>query len=124
MNLKNILIRLLYIIPLLIFAFGFFTSRNELNSLNSFGIKYLYIFLIPTIIFLYQTIRNSIAGWILIMIMYLTYLGILIKGLIDEFDLVGVKYEFGQYLIFWISVIIFLGIGVIYYIYRPKKRLI
>jgi len=122
MNLKNKLIRLLYVIPLLIFVFGFITSRNEFNSLSSFGVKYLYIFLIPTIIFSYQTIRYSIAGWILIMILYLAYLGIWVKGLIEMYDLVGGKHSYGQYFTLWILVIIYLGIGLIYYIYRPKKR--
>ena len=124
MNLKNILIRFLYIIPLLIFAFGFITSRNELNSVSSFGVEYLYIFLVPTIIFLYQTIRNSILGWILVMILYLSYLVIWIEGLIDMYRLVGGKHSYGQYFSLWILVIIYLGIGLTYYIYRPKKRLI
>ncbi|MFK5959725.1 MAG: hypothetical protein QM495_12765 [Lutibacter sp.] len=121
---KNILIRLLYLIPLLIFIFGFITSRNELNSMSSFGAEYLYIFLIPTIIFLYQTIRNSIVGWILVLILYFAYLGIWVKELIEMYDLVGAKYEYVQYFTFWIYVIIYLGIGLIYYIYRPKKILI
>lgn len=124
MNLKNLLIRLLYLIPLLIFVFGFIMSRNELDNMSSFGIEYFYIFLIPTIIFLYQTIRNSIIGWVLVLILYLTYLGIWIKGLIEMYDLVGAKYEYSQYFTLWILVIIYLGIGLIYYIYRPKKKLI
>jgi len=124
MNLRNILIRLLYLIPLLIIVAEFISSRNELKIVSSFGVKYFYIFLIPTIIFLYQTIRNSIIGWILVLIFYLTYLGFWIKGLIDMIDLVGLKYENIQYLTFWIYIIIYLGIGLIYYIYRPKKRLI
>ena len=124
MNLKNILIRLLYVIPLLIFVFGFIKGRDELNSVSSFGVEYFYIFLIPTIIFLYQTIRNSIVGWILVLILYLTYLVIWVKGLIEMYDLVGGKHDYSQYIILWIFVIFYLGIGLIYYKYRPKKRLI
>lgn len=121
---KNILIRLLYLIPLLFFTIGLINSLDIMNSLSSLGIKYKYVFILPIIIFAYQTIRNSLTGWILVMILYLSYLTIWIYGLIDEFSMIGAKYTYGQYFSWWIFVLIYIGIGMIYIKFRPKELII
>ena len=123
-RLKALLIRLLYIVPLIIFIIGLFNSLHELNSTSSLGIKYKYVFTIPILIFTYQSIRNSIVGWILVMLFYFAYLTIWVYGLIDEFLLIGLKYSFGQYFSWWTLVLIYLGLGWIYYKFRPKANLI
>lgn len=121
---KNLLIRLLYLLPLIIFIIGFINSFNLLDSISSLGIRYKYVFIVPIIIFTYQTIRNSVVGWILVMILYLSYLTIWIYGLIDEFSLIGAKYTYGQYFSWWIFVLGYIGIGWIYFKFRPKKLII
>lgn len=121
---KNVLIRLLYLIPLLFFMIGLITSFDIMNSFCSLGIKYKYVFMLPIIIFTYQTIRNSLIGWILVMILYLSYLTIWIYGLIDKFSMIGAKYTYGQYFSWWFFVLIYIGIGVIYIKFRPKKLII
>lgn len=123
-RLKTILIRLLYIVPLIIFIIGLFNSLHEFNSTSSLGIKYKYVFIIPTLIFTYQSIRNSIVGWILVMTLYFAYLTIWVYGLIDEFPFIGLENSFGQYFSWWILVLIYLGLGWVYYKFRPKTNLI
>lgn len=123
-NYKSILIRLLYIIPLTVFMYALLSNWKDLDSESSFGIKYLYVISVPILIFAYQTIRNSIIGWGLVMILYFSYLTLWIYGLVEEYVNIGVKYTHGQYLSWWIFVFLYLGLGFIYYKYRPKKMII
>ena len=122
-RLKEVLIRLLYVIPLLLFTTELFYSLDSLNSTTSFGIKYKYAFIFPIFIFAYQSIRNSKLGWFLVLSLYLTFLTIWVIRLIEAFSMVGAKFTYGQYLLFWVFVLLYLGIGFVYYKFRPKTRL-
>lgn len=122
-RLKEVLIRLLYVIPLLLFTTELFYSLDSLNSTTSFGIKYKYAFIIPIFIFAYQSIRNSKLGWLLVLSLYLTFLTIWVIRLIEAFSMVGAKFTYGQYLLFWVFVLLYLGIGFVYYKFRPKTIL-
>jgi hypothetical protein len=117
------IVRLLYIIPLILFITGFIHRINDLEYNSSLGIKYKYVF-IPILIFAYQTIRNSKVGWILVMILYLVFLFFWIYELIGEYYLIGAKYTYDQYFFWWVYVMIYLGIGWIYYKLRPKDVII
>lgn len=123
-RLKNSLIRLLYFIPLIIFIFGFIFSLKDLEYDSSLGLKYKYVFGIPILVFAYQTIRNSIIGWTLVMLLYFVYLWIWIWRLIDQYSLIGAKYTYGQYFSWWILVLIYIGLGLIYFKIRPKRLMI
>ena len=123
-NYKSILIRLLYIIPLTIFIYAFLSNWKDLDSVSSVGIKYFYVISIPILIFTYQTIRNSIIGWSLVMILYFSYLTLWVHGLIEEYVNIGAKYTYGQYFSWWIIVVLYLGLGFIYFKYRPRKLII
>jgi len=123
-NYKSILIRLLYIIPLTIFIYALLSNWKDLDSESSFGIKYLYVTIVPIMIFAYQSIRNSIVGWILVIFLYMSYLTLLINELIEDYANVDIKFSHGQYLSSWIFVIMYLGLGFIYYKYRPRKLII
>ena len=121
---NSFLIRLLYLIPLCIFIFILISNWNDLSLSSSFGIKYVYVLIIPSVIFAYQTIRNSIIGWTLVMIMYSIFLAAWSYKLIEEFSLVGAKYSVGQYVSWWLLVILYLLIGFLYLKYRSRKRII
>lgn len=118
---KNILTRFLYIIPLTIFIVGLISNWKNLDFYSSFGIKYKYIFAVPIIIFLYQSIRNSKLGWILVVLLYLTFLITWIINLVDCYNLIGLKYSIAEYLSWYIFVLVYLGLGSIYYKFRPKS---
>jgi len=122
--LKNILTRFLYIIPLMVFIYVLFSNWKDLDSESSFGIKYFYVTFVPIIIFTYQSIRNSIVGWILVTFLYLSYLTLWVYGLIEEYVNVGVKYSREQYFSWWIFVVLYLGLGYVYFKFRPKKIMI
>jgi hypothetical protein len=121
---KNILIHLLYIIPLIVFIYALVKNLKDLNQISSIGIKYSYVFIIPILIFAYQTLRNSIIGWIAVMLLYLIYLILLIVGLIQTYELIGTKFTYNQFFINSILAIVYLGIGLLYYRFRPKNRII
>ena len=116
---KDILIRLLYIIPLTIFVLVLGINIKNLDSKS-----FLYISLVPILIFAYQSIRNSIIGWIAVMILYIFYLVIWIISLISGYQDIPVKISYIQYFSWWIPIVLYLGIGLLYFKFRPKKRII
>lgn len=123
-RIKQILVRLLYFVPLSLFILMFIGEWRNLNELSSYKIKYFYVYLIPVIIFAYQTIRNSRFGWTLVMVLYLIFLFDWIYRLIGQYSMIGGKFTSGQYFSWWIFVLIYIGIGMIYIIFRPKKLII
>jgi len=123
-RLQNILIRLLYFIPLTIFVFAIIGERRNLNDYSSFNVKYFYVYLIPIIIFGYQTIRNSKLGWILVMLLYTLFLADWIYRLLGQYSIVGGKFTDGQYFSWWIFVLLYLGLGYVYFRFRPKEIMI
>lgn len=62
MNLKtkNILLRICYIIPFLLFAYAFI--EEEFLKEERFR-QFDFWIIAPLIVFLYQSIKNSIIGW-------------------------------------------------------------
>ena len=58
------------------------------------------------------------------MIMYSIFLAAWSYKLIEEFSLVGAKYSVGQYVSWWLLVILYLLIGFLYLKYRSRKRII
>ena len=123
-RLNNLLIRFLYLIPLAIFVFTIIGERSNLNAYSSFNIKYLYVYLIPIVIFGYQSIRNSKLGWILVMLLYSTFLVDWIYRLLGQYSMIGGKYTYEQYFSWWIFVILYLGLGYVYFKFRPKELMI
>ncbi len=121
---KELLIRLLYFVPLTLFILMFIGEWRNLNEYSSYKIKYLYVYLIPIVIFTYQTIRNSRLGWILVMILFLLFLFNWIYRLIGQYSMIVGKYTAGQYFLLWIFVLIYVGIGIIYIKFRPEKLII
>lgn len=123
-RIKQILVRLLYFVPLTLFILMFIGEWRNLDELSSYKIKYFYVYLIPVIIFAYQTIRNSRFGWTLVMVLYLIFLFDWIYRLIGQYSMIGGKFTSGQYFSWWIFVLIYIGIGMIYIKFRPKKLII
>lgn len=118
---KTFLIRLLYIIPFLIFAYAFI---EQLILVEERFRKIDYKVLIPMIIFLYQSIRNSIVGWILIVLLYLAFLYLIIEGIIRSIEYLGGKTDLNILIFQFAFALIYLGLSIIYWKIRPKNRLI
>ena len=121
---KNLLTRLLYIVPLIVFTFFLIDSFSHLNKTSLLGIKWMYIISAIILIFLYQTIRNSVLGWTLVMILYGLFLYIWAYRLVVASELVAVKTTTGEYIMEWSYVLIYLLIGGVYVMFRPKKRML
>lgn len=120
-RIKTFLIRLLYIIPFLIFAYAFI---EQLILVEERFRKIDYKVLIPMIIFLYQSIRNSIVGWILIVLLYLAFLYLIIEGIIRSIEYLGGKTDLDILIFQFVFALIYLGLSIIYWKIRPKNRLI
>lgn len=123
MNLKtkNILIRICYIIPFMIFANTFIEERflfDERFRQVDFWV------VIPMIIFLYQSIRNSIVGWVSAMILYLIFLYLIGSGIVGSNDSLGTKTDKQTFIIQIVIGLLFMGLGYLYWNIRPKKRIV
>ena len=123
MNLKtkNILIRICYIIPTLIFIF---VLIDELILAEEKFRRVDYAVITATVFFLYQSIRNSVSGWILVMILYLIFLYMLGEGILRSIDYLGAKIDKQTFLIQIGIGLCFMGLGYLYWRIRPKNRLI
>lgn len=118
---KNILIRICYLIPFLLFAYAFIEEGFLMEERFR---QFDYQIIIPMIVFLYQSIRNSIIGWILVMIMYVMFLYLLGDGIVSSYYDIGAKIDKQAFVIQIIIGLIFMGLGYLYWKIRPKKRLI
>ena len=122
--LKNILIRILYIVPCFIFIFGFIFNITDLSLESSLRVQYWIVFIVPILIFGYQSFRNSIVGWILVMLLYIAYLILLLINFFDYIGYSAAKFSENtafQYLAF---LIIYICVGVLYFLIRPKDKMI
>ena len=123
MNLKtkNILIRICYVFPFLLFAY---TIVEDLLLLDKQFRQVEIMVVIATAIFLYQSIRNSIIGWVLVMILYSVFLYFIAIGIYTTSGDLGGKIDKNTFLIQCVFAIIYTGLGYLYWKIRPKKRLI
>ena len=118
---KNILIRICYIIPFLIFAYTFI---DELFIVDERFRNVDFWIVTPMIVFLYQSIRNSIVGWGAAMILYLIFLYLIGEGILSSIDSLGAKIDKQTFTIQIAIGLSFMGLGYLYWKIRPKKRLI
>lgn len=118
---KNILIRICYLIPFLLFLYTIFEELvlidKELRQTE--GMVY-----VAATIFLFQSIRNSIIGWVLIMLLYLAFLYFVVIGIYSSIQNWGGKIDEHAFKFQCGFAIIYLGLGFLYWRIRPKKRLI
>jgi len=118
---KKVLIRLCYIIPFLAFAFTFI---DELFFVDERFQEIDFWIITPMIVFLYQSIRNSIIGWGAAMILYLIFLYLIGEGILRSIDYLGAKIDKQTFMIQIAIGLLFLGLGYLYWKIRPRKRLI
>ncbi len=118
---KNILIRLCYIIPFLLFAYAFIEEGFLMEERFR---QFDFWIIAPLIVFLYQSIRNSIIGWGAAMILYLIFSYLIGDGLLSSIDSLGAKIDKQTFVIQIVIGLIFMGLGYLYWKIRPKKRLI
>lgn len=123
MNLKtkNILIRICYIIPFLLFAYAFIEEGFLMEERFR---QFDFWIIAPLIVFLYQSIRNSIIGWGAAMILYLIFLYLIGDGILSSIDSLGAKIDTQTFVIQLLIGLVFMGLGYLYWRIRPKKRLI
>jgi len=118
---KNILIRICYIIPFLLFTYTFIDERFLVDE--RFRKVDLWI-VISMIVFFYQSIRNSILGWLSSMILYLIFLFMISKGIFSSIEDLGAKIDMQGFIVQCLLIFMYLGLGFLYWKIRPKERLI
>ncbi len=115
--------RFFYLVILLLVNFlSFKDGFSILKSNSSIGVPYLYFWIIPSLILLYQIIRNDVVGWILFVSLYLFYLVWLLFSIIDGIRLDFQEYDAITYMIFIIIVLIYLGFGYFILLIKPHRR--
>ena len=93
-------------------------------SNSSFGVPYFYIWLIPSVILLYQIIFNNMIGWLIFFTLYiaLTIYGLII-GFSDIFVNYGIKYSEKAIVLYMIMcIILYLPFSWFLYLIRPSVR--
>ena len=93
-------------------------------SNSSFGVPYFHLWLVLSVILLYQIFFNNVVGWLVFFILYLT-LAIygVIMGFSDAFVNYGTKYSEKDVLLYVIiCIILYVPVGWFIYLIKPKKR--
>ncbi|MBN2894138.1 MAG: hypothetical protein JXL97_19865 [Bacteroidales bacterium] len=115
--------RLFYIVPFVLFLSLMIFDRNNLKNTGLSGLQNWLLYAISGVLFLYQSIRNSIVGWVLVLMIYTFFLVILLKIAIGVIMLAAFAGIIG--IGFWLIVLaIYLFLGYIYLKIRPIGRVI
>lgn len=121
-KLGRILVRLAYLLPGGIFAYLLIDYQDNWSSKSSFGLSFFNLFIIAAGIFLYQGLRNSILGWIGVVMLYLIYGYGLIEAYHNWRFLMVVKSDPDD-IGYWVALfVIYLLVGVFLFIIKPRKR--
>jgi len=75
--------RIFYFTLLLVYNILFFTSDGGIKGDSSIGIPYIWVWIIPTIVLIYQTIFNDKIGWWAFFLLYVFYVGLTIKSITE-----------------------------------------
>jgi hypothetical protein len=136
-NFKNIIQsgitqRIVYAIILILYNIVFFknginaiTTWQEFLSLeSSFRVPYLYVWLIPSFLLLFQCVFNNKIGWFSLLIIYIsTFIFRFVDFLIEMIEGYGVKYIESDFLLFIVeSLFIFILIGFFIFLLKPKTN--
>lgn len=97
---------------------------NHTWANSSFGISYFFVWLIPSIILLYQVIFNNKIGWILLLLLYTSVsVSIFINFLIEMVAGYSVKYIETDFLLFiGLFLFITIPIGIFIHLLKPLKK--
>ncbi len=116
------LTRLFYLIPGCIFLYLILENHDQWYHASSLNVPLLTLFGIPAIIFAYQGIRNSILGWWLVLVLYMIYGLEMIQRVVDWYSLVGAKNDLSDIPYWLLFLIIYLLVGVLLVIMKPRER--
>jgi hypothetical protein len=95
---------------------------KSLKSISSLGIQYYYFWIIPSLIILWQIIKNNIVGWLLFSSLYVFYFIWLLYSIFDGIRYDYKEYSIGTFFIFLIIILIYLSFGYFIYLLRPMKK--
>ncbi|OEK03104.1 hypothetical protein BFP97_16945 [Roseivirga sp. 4D4] len=115
---------LFYGFPALFFVILFISSYEKWHFTSSFGVTYFVLFGFASLVFIHQVMRNSLLGWWLCMLLYAVYLRYILYELKDSYDLLIVKTTPSTIWFGVIILILYLLLGLMYRLIRPKNRLI
>jgi hypothetical protein len=117
--------RVCYIIALVMY---FLLLRKDIVNhpflSSSFSIPYFYLWLVPSIVLLYQCVFNNFLGWLSIFLLYVfIFISTFVNFLIEMIGAYGVKYVESDFVSFIGLYIIFTSlIGLFIYLLKPIKK--
>lgn len=118
----RVLIRLTYLLPGFVFLYLLFDYNDKWSAQSSFGLSFFSLFSIAAFVFLYQALRNSILGWVGVLMLYLIYGYGLIEAYHNWSFLMVVKSDPDD-IGYWVALfLIYLLVGVFLFIIKPRKR--
>ncbi|OJU41042.1 MAG: hypothetical protein BGN96_02605 [Bacteroidales bacterium 45-6] len=114
--------RIFYLIMFLLVNIISLKNFDSLKANSSIGIPYLYFWIIPSIILLYQVVFNNLLGWLLFYFFYFFYLVWLlysiISGIIQDYD----NFRIESYFMFFVIITFYVAFGYFVYLIKPMKR--
>jgi len=120
---KDWIQRTIYLIGLLILVLlSFKDGTGTLNQESSLGIKYIYFFIVPFGVLLFQIIFNKLYGWFGIAILFCLYFIWFIISVIT-----GVKEKAGYFaandcFVLFVILLVLLLFGYFLYLIKPQKK--
>jgi len=113
--------RIFYFIILLTYNFLIFHS-GDIDGDSSMGIPFIWFWIIPTIVLIYQTIFNNKIGWVALFLLYVLYMLWTTISII-EWTQDNIKFNIDYFLQGIPIFFILFALGWFLYLIRPTKNL-
>ena len=112
--------RIFYFILLLTYNILIF-SNGDIDGDSSIGISFVWFWLIPTIVLIYQTICNNKIGWLALFLLYILYMLWTTISII-EWTQDSIKFNIDYFLQGIPIFLILFAFGWVLYLIRPAKH--
>ena len=113
--------RIFYFVLLCLYNFLIFNNRGTKGN-SSIGIPFIWFWIIPTIIMVFQVLFNNVYGWFVFVILYLIYFVWLIISIIQGIILESDEWKFDYYFYILLLILSLLCFGWIILKIKPLNK--